>query len=128
MPDRANSICKGAEYCTWETIALVGAPSSVTVGGATQQTGESMDIDSCSDTAIGSRPNCSVLCVSRASLVAQMVKNLPAMQETWVQSPGWEDPLEEVMATHCSILAWKFPETEEPGGLQSTGSQRVRHN
>ena len=45
----------------------------------------------------------------RAILVAQMVKNLPAMQETWVQSPGWEDTLEEVMATHCSILAWRIP-------------------
>ena len=48
-----------------------------------------------------------------------MVKNLPAMQETWVQSLGWEDPLENGLATHCSILAWKIPWTEEPGGLQS---------
>ena len=59
------------------------------------------------------------------------VKNLPAMQETqemWVQSLGWEDPLEEEMATHSSILAWKIPWTEEPRGLQPMGSKRVRHN
>ena len=62
---------------------------------------------------------------SQASLVAQLVKNQPAMWETWVQSLGWEDPLEEEMATHSNILAWKIPWTEEPGGLQSQGSQRV---
>ena len=56
------------------------------------------------------------------SLVAQMVKNLPAMQETWVQSLDEEDPLEKGMSTHSSILAWKIPWTEEPGGLQSMGS------
>ena len=55
-----------------------------------------------------------------------MVKCLPAMWETQVQSLGWEDPLEKEMATHSSILAWKIPWTEEPGGLQSMGSQRVR--
>ena len=64
----------------------------------------------------------------RASLVAQMVKNLPIVQETWVLSLGWEDPLGEGMATHCSILAWRIPWTEEPGRLQSMGSQRVRHD
>ena len=58
-----------------------------------------------------------------ASLVAQRIKRLPAMQETQVQSLGWEDPLEKEMATHSSILAWRIPWTEEPGGLQSTGSQ-----
>ena len=58
-------------------------------------------------------------------LVAQMVKNLPAMQDTWVRSLGWEDPLEKGMATHFSILAWKIPWTEGPGGLQSTGLLRV---
>ena len=63
-----------------------------------------------------------------ASLMAQMVKNPPAMQETWVQSLGWEDPLEEGMATHSSILAWRIPWTEEPGRLQSMGSQRVRQD
>ena len=58
-----------------------------------------------------------------------MVKNLPAMQETWVQSLGWEDPLEKEMAIHYNIIAWRIPWTEEPGGLlQSTGSQRLRHN
>ena len=60
-----------------------------------------------------------------ASLVAQTVKNLPAVQETWVQSLGWEDPLEDSMATHSSILAWSIPWTEEPGRLQSMGLQRV---
>ena len=58
-----------------------------------------------------------------ASLMAQTVKNLPAMLESWVQSLGWEDPLEEEMATHSSILAWRIPWTEEPGGLQSMGLQ-----
>ena len=62
-----------------------------------------------------------------ASLVAQLVKTPPAMMETWVQSLGWEDPLKEGMATHSSILAWRNPWTEEPGGLQSIGSQSVRH-
>ena len=57
-----------------------------------------------------------------------MVKNLPAMRETWVQSLGREDPLEKGTATHSSSLAWRIPWTEEPGGLQSMGSQRVGHN
>ena len=56
-----------------------------------------------------------------ASLIAQLVKNLPAVQETWVQFLGWEDPPEKEMATHSSTLAWKIPWTEEPGGLQSMG-------
>ena len=55
--------------------------------------------------------------------LAQLVKNLPAMQETWVRSLGWEDPLEKEMAIHSSILDWKIPWTEEPGGLQSMGPQ-----
>ena len=63
-----------------------------------------------------------------ASLVAQMVKRLPAMQETGVQSLGWDDLLEKEMATHSSILAWKIPWTEEPGRLHSMGSQRVRQD
>ena len=63
-----------------------------------------------------------------ASLVAQMVKNLPAMQETWVQSLSWENPLEKEMEAYSSILVWRIPRTEEPGGLQSMGSQRVGHN
>ena len=61
----------------------------------------------------------------RASLVAQRLKCLPAVWETWVQPLGWEDPLEKEMATHSSILAWRIPWTEELGGLQSMGSQRV---
>ena len=63
-----------------------------------------------------------------ASLVAQKVKSLPAMQETWVRSLGWEDPLEKKMTTHSSILAWRIPWTGEPGGLQSMGSHRVGHD
>ena len=57
-----------------------------------------------------------------------MVKRLTTIKETWVQSLGWEDPLEKEMATHSSILAWKISQTEEPGGLQSMGPQRVRHD
>ena len=62
-------------------------------------------------------------CFIRASLVAQTVKNPPAMQETWVQSLGWKDPLEKGMATHSSILAWKIPWAEELGRLRSMGLQ-----
>ena len=58
-----------------------------------------------------------------ASLIAQLVKNLPAMQETWVRFLGWEDPLEKEMTTHSNILAWKIPSTEKPAGLQSMGLQ-----
>ena len=64
----------------------------------------------------------------RGFLVAQLVKNPLAMQEPWVWSLGWEDPLEKVLATHSTVLAWRIPWTEEPGGLQSMGSQRVRHD
>ena len=67
------------------------------------------------------------LCVL-ASLVTQRVKHSPAMQETWVWSLSWEDTLGEEMATHSSILAWRISWTKEPGGLQSVGSQRVRHD
>ena len=63
-----------------------------------------------------------------ASLVAQTVKDPPMMQETQVQSLGWEDPLEKGMATHSSVLAWRIPWIEESGGLQSMGSQRVKYN
>ena len=63
-----------------------------------------------------------------ASLVAQRLKRLPPMQETWVRSLGQEDPLEKEMATHFSILAWRIPWMEEPGGLQSMGSQKVGHD
>ena len=66
--------------------------------------------------------------ILRASLVAQRVKNPPAVQETQVQPLGWEDPLEKRVATHSSILAWRIPWTEEPVGLQPTGLQRVGHD
>ena len=58
-----------------------------------------------------------------ASVIVQLVNNLPAMQETWVLLLGWRDPLEKEMATHTSILTWRIPRTEEPGGPQSMGSQ-----
>ena len=67
-------------------------------------------------------------CSNLVSLVAQMVKNLPAVQQTRVQSLGREDPLEKEMGIHSSILAWKIPWTEEPGALQSMGLQKVRHD
>ena len=70
---------------------------------------------------------CELLC-KWASLVAQTVKNLSSMQGTWVRSLGQEDPLENEMATPSSILAWRIPRTEEPGGLQFTGSPRVAHD
>ena len=63
-----------------------------------------------------------------AFLVVQMIKTVPAMWETQVQSLGWEDPLENGMATHSNILAWRIPWAEVPGGLQSMGLQRVRHD
>ena len=70
--------------------------------------------------ASGKEPVCQSL--------AQMVKNLPAMRETWVQSLGWEDPPEKEMAAHTSILAWRIPWTEEAGKLQSIRLQRVGHD
>ena len=63
-----------------------------------------------------------------AYLMAQMVKNLPTMQETWAQSLGQKDPMEKGMTTHSGVLVWRIPWTEEPGGLQSMVSQRVRHD
>ena len=69
-----------------------------------------------------------LITVHGASLVAQPVKNLPAVQEIRVRSLGWEDPLEKEMATHSSILAWTISWTGEPGGLQSMGSQRIGHD
>ena len=71
---------------------------------------------------------CVYIYIYRASLVAQRLKRLPGMQETQVQSLGQEDPLEKEMATHSSTLAWRIPWTEEPGKLQSMGSQRVGHD
>ena len=67
-------------------------------------------------------------CLKWASLLAQLVKNPPVMQETQVRSLGQEDPPEQEMATHSRVLAWRIPWTEEPGGLQSVGSKRVRHD
>ena len=63
--------------------------------------------------------------IIRASLVAQMVENLPAKQEMWIQSLGWEDPLEKEMTTSSNILAWRIPWSKEPGGLQSMESQEL---
>jgi len=74
------------------------------------------------------KKKCSIVSVLGASLVAQIVKRLSTMWETRVQSLGQEDPLETAMATHSSTLAWKIPWTEEPGGVQSMGSQRVGHD
>ena len=71
---------------------------------------------------------CSLLFYVLTTDVAQMVDSLSAMWETWVRSLGWEDPLEKEVATHSSILAWKIPWMEEPGGLQSMGLQTVRHD
>ena len=76
-----------------------------------------------------SRKDCSVIVIGRLrhhGLLQWLNSNLPAVQETRVRSLGQEDPLEEEMTTHSSVLSWKIPWTEEPGGLQSTGSQRVR--
>jgi len=72
--------------------------------------------------------NCSVKHIVRASLLAQTIKNLPAVQETWVQSLGQEAAQEKGMATQSSTLAWRIPQTEEPGGLLSMGLQRVGHD
>ena len=80
----------------------------------------------CSSQHINNRSNLTPN--SEGSLMAQMVTNPPAMQETQVQSPGWEDPLEKGMATHASILAWRIPWIEEPDGLPSMGWQTVRRN
>ena len=72
---------------------------------------------------------CNAMCYSLSLFQGIVsVKKLPAMQETWVRSLGWQDPLEEKMATHSRILAWKIPWTEELGRLQSMGSQRIGHN
>ena len=73
-------------------------------------------------------PEIVVLYQATNSPLTQSVKNLPALQETQVQSPGWEDSLEKERITHSSILAWRMPWTEKPGGLESMGSLRVRHD
>ena len=71
---------------------------------------------------------CLGVCCTMGLLVVQLVKNPPAMRETWVSSLGWEDPLEEGMATHPSILVRRIPWTVKPGGLQSMGPQKVEHD
>ena len=78
--------------------------------------------------SLPSEPPGKLLPLKWASLVAQTIKNLPAKQETLVQSLGEEDPLKKGMATHSSILVWRIPWTEEPGGLRSMESQRVGHD
>ena len=98
-----------------ETMATVrdyfgGAPKSLQMVSATMKLKDACSLE------------------ERAPLVAQMVKHLPAMWETRVQSLGWEYPLEKEMATHCNTLAWKIPWTMEPGRLPSMGSQRVGHD
>ena len=86
-------------------------------------------VDSSSQRLNPGLPRCrQILYHLRYSLVAQLVKSLPTVQETCFQFLGWEDPLEKGMASHSSILAWRIPQTEELGGLQSMGSQRVRHD
>ena len=81
-----------------------------------------------SSTGIPSPPLALFVVMLSESLVAQRLKCLPPMRETWVWFLGWEDPLEKEMVTHSGILAWKIPWTEKPGRLQSMGSQRVRHD
>ena len=76
----------------------------------------------------GNLKNLGIVLCFKIFPVAQTVKNLPAVQETWVQALGWEDPLEEGMAIHSNILAWRIPWTEEPGRPQSMGLQRVGHD
>ena len=99
---------------------LGGIPSSVAYSMGTCHYSPNFSNDLIFKMAIWTQLNdiCKEL---RASLVAQMVKNLPAMQTTWIWSLGWEDPLEKAMATCSSILAWRIPWTEQPGGLQSMG-------
>ena len=78
--------------------------------------------------SLDQRMLCKLQCCTDASLVAQLVKNPPATRETWIQSLGWEDPLEEGMTTHSSILAWRIPMDRGAWWLQSMGSQRVGHD
>ena len=104
---------------------LSGSPFSLASSSSIQQTPIHPSKPSCHC------PLCILLLLSSINywvIVAQMVKSPPTVQETPVQSLGQEDPLEKEMATHSSILAWRIPGTEEPGGLQSIGSQRVGYN
>ena len=110
----------------WSDNTLKGFPDSPVGKESTCNAGDSSSIP-----GSGRSPGEGIghpLQYSWASLVTQMVKNLPVMQETWVRSLGQEVPLEEGMATHSSILAWRILCSEENGGPQSIGSQRVRHD
>ena len=96
-------------------------------GGRRQGEGEGRGEEILGFVGASGRPILLIFKINFTCLVAQMAKNLPAMQEIWARFLGQEDPLEEETAPHSSILAWRIPWTEEPGGLQSMGSQRVRH-
>ena len=107
---------QGKKICD-PTGFLRGLPGSSAGKESTCSTGDPSSIP-----GLGRSPGEGIgypLQYSWVSLVAQTIKNPPAMQETWVRSLGWEDPLERGMATHSSIFAWRIPRTEEPGGLQS---------
>ena len=122
-PGNKHTICasqRSAEQGA-NTGDALGAPVKATMGLRGWGTRKGHDCGSG-----GGAPVKATTVAQGASLLAQMGEYLPAMWETWVQSLGQEDPLEEEMATHSSILAWRVPWTEEPGGLQSTGLQRVR--
>ena len=109
-----------------ENEQLVSEEMVPSVSSAAQP--PAVDGQSLQDNAQLQTASSSLLFFHGASLVAQMEKNLPAVQETWAQSLGWEDVLEKGMAAHSSILAWGIPWTEEPGGLQTMGLQRVGHD
>ena len=109
-----------------ENDQLVSEEMVPSVSSAAQP--PAVDGQSLQDNAQLQTASSSLLFFQGASLVAQMEKNLPAVQETWAQSLGWEDVLEKGMAAHSSILAWGIPWTEEPGGLQTMGLQRVGHD
>ena len=96
-------------------------------GGRRQGEGEGRGEEILGFVGASGRPILLIFKINFTCLVAQMAKNLPAMQEIWARFLGQEDPLEEETAPHSSILAWRIPWTEDPGGLQSMGSQRVRH-
>ena len=115
-------------YSAWDTRTtpsyILGFPGGSVVKNP--PAGEARDVGLIP--VLGRSPGVGKWQPTLASLVAQRVKHLPAMRETGVWSLGREDPVEKEMATHSSILAWRTPRMEEPGRLQSTGSQRVRHN
>ena len=118
------------EFLTWSHQLLLFKESGFPGNSAGKESACNVG-DPSSIPALGRSPGEGIgypLHYSWASFVAQLVNNLPAMQETWIRPLGWEDPLEEGMATHSSILARRIPMTEEPGGLQPMGSLRVGHD